>query len=205
MQIRVSPDVLRDVANKQAVILDALNGEISKIRDLINGIQDAWRGTTGANATNELIQISEGTHYILDSAGGCVRKLIAVADAFDCVDDGEFGSLIPIHPCNGLISIPSSYSRVLDVSGTVIIDPDRVRDIAKHCMSISTSITESANAFSDNVKGLSDSWEGRSHVKYEEETLPTIQALQEIGPAMAEYASQIVSAANRYEEIDNSL
>lgn len=204
MQIRVSPDALRSVAKQQESIINNIAEETSKINDLVNQLTEAWEGASGTQARNTLEEIRNGIKKILDGAGDSVKKLISVADAFESIDSGENVLAIKQFP-TGFVPIPIRPKLILSMPGLVRIDPDRVREIAEQCKVVAVSILDSASSFSDSVKGLSDDWEGRSYAKYEDEASEIIKALREVEDDMNEFVSRIVNAANRYEEIDNSL
>lgn len=204
MQIRVSPDALRNVAKRQENIINSIAEDTTKIGNLTNQLGEAWEGASGAQAQNALEEIRTCIKKVVDGAGDCTRKLVSVAEAFESIDDGENILAIKKFP-TGFIPMPIRPTLVLSRPGMVRIDPDRVRDIAEQCKIISALISENSNAYSDSIEDLSNDWEGKSYVKYEEETREVIEALREIEDAMAEFISRIVNAANRYEEIDNSL
>ena len=204
MQIRVSPDVLRSVANQQEEIINNIAEETSKINDLGNQLGEAWEGASGSQALNALEEIRSEIKKILDGAGESVRKLISVADAFESIDSGETAFAIRRFP-NGYIPMPIKPSFIFSMPGMVRIDPDRVHEIAEQCKVVSSAISEYSVAFSDSIKNLANDWEGKAYVKYNDETREIINALRAIEEVMAEFISRIVNAANRYEEIDNSL
>lgn len=206
MQIRVSPDVLRSVAKEQENIINNIAQETSKINDIGHQLGEAWEGASGAQAQNALEEIRTGIKRILEGAGDSARKLVSIADAFESIDSGEKVLAIKqFHPRPGVIPMPVMPNLILSMPGMVRIDPDRVRDIAEQCKAVSITISENSSAFSDSVKNLANDWEGKSYAKYEDETIEIIKALREIEEAIAEFISRIVKAANRYEEIDNSL
>lgn len=204
MQIRISPDILRNVAKQQENIINNIAEETSKISNLGNQLSDAWDGASGTQAHNALEEIRTGIKNILDGAGDGVRKLIGIADAFESIDSGEnVLALKQLKP--GLIPMPIHPNLILSLPGVVRIDPDRVRDIAEQCKAVTISISDNASAFSDTISGLGNDWEGRSYIKYEDEANEIIKALKEVEESMTEFVSRIINAANRYEEIDNSL
>lgn len=204
MQIRISPDVLRDVAKKQIDIINQIAEENTKLGALTSQLGEAWEGPAGAQAQNAFEEIRTGIKKVIDGAGDCTQKLIGVAEAFESIDSGE--NVLAIKKFStDLAPMPLRPTLVLSMSGMVRIDPDRVRDIAEQCKIISTTISENTNAYFESIGDLSNEWEGKSYVKYEEETREVIKALREIEDVMAEFISRIVNAANRYEEIDNSL
>ena len=192
------------MANRQENIINNIDEGIAKLGDLTNQLRDAWEGASGAQAYNALEQISSVIKRIVDGVGECTEKLVGVAEAFESIDNGENGIAIR-KPSLGFIPMPIRPNFVLSMPGMVRIDPDRVRDIAKQCKDISVSISENTDAFFDCIEELSNDWEGRSYVKYEEDAREVIKALRETEDAMEEFISRIMNAANRYEEIDNSL
>lgn len=204
MQIRVSPDALRSVAKQQESIINNIAEETSKINDIGNQLAEAWDGASGAQAHNALEEIRTGIKKILEGAGDSAKKLVSVADAFESIDSGENVLAIKKFP-TGFVPMPIRPNLILSMPGLVRIDPDRVRDIAEQCKVVLTSVSDNASAFADSIKGLADDWEGRSYAKYEDETTEIIKALREVEDGLSEFISRIVTAANRYEEIDNSL
>lgn len=206
MQIRVSPDVLRNVAKHQESILNNITEKVSKINDIENQLRDAWEGASGENARDVLEEIRTGIKKTLNSAGDNVTKLIEVADAFESIDNGEKVFAIRQLPNGYIPFVPERLTPFMfSTGGMVRIDTDRVRDIAEQCKSISASISDDSSAFSDSIKNLANDWEGKAYLKYEDETREIINAFREIEEVMNEFIARIVNAANRYEEIDNSF
>lgn len=204
MQIRVSPDALRSVAKQQESIIHNIAEETSKLSDIGNQLTEAWEGASGAQAHNALEEIRTGIKKTLDGTGDGVRKLVSVADAFESIDSGESVLAIKQFP-TGFIPLPIRPNLIWSMPGLVRIDPDKVRDIAEQCKVVLTSVSENTDSFADSIKGLADDWEGKSYLKYEEETIKIVKALREVEDNFSEFISRIVTAANRYEEIDNSL
>ena len=85
------------------------------------------------------------------------------------------------------------------------IDPDGVREIAEQCKAISASISEYTDVYADSVDNLSDNWEGKSYLRYVERAKEIVEALKDVEEPMMTFASKLVNAADRYEEIDNSF
>jgi len=203
MLIKVNPDGLRSVAKQQESIINNIAEEASKIDDISNQLAESWQGASGAQAHDALEEISTGLKKITERAEESTQKLTSVAEAFESIDGGEIafairelstGYLPPVRP-NFILSMP----------GMVRIDPDRVREIAEQCKVESVTISENVSAFADSIKGLSNDWEGKAYIKYEEESTEIIRVLRDIEDCMSVLVSEIVKIANRYEEIDNSL
>lgn len=204
MQIRVSPDALRNVANQQGEIINNIAEETTRMNELNKQLSEAWEGAAGAQAHNSLEEIRTGIKKTLADAGDSTRKLITVADAFESIDSGE--TIMPIGQFHtGHIPMPPMPTFMLSMPGLVRIDPDRVRDIGEQCMAVANVIAENAEAFTNTLKALANDWEGRSYVRYSEEANEIIQALTQIQDSIAAFAKKIITAANRYEEIDNAL
>lgn len=203
MQIRVSPDVLRNVANQQGSISNSFDEAATTIGNLSDQLGDAWEGASGDQARNTLAEIRSGIKNVARGVEKGIQKLTGIADAFENIDSGEGGFTFKFP--DGLIPMPIMPRLILSMPGMIRIDPDRVRDVAEQCKTVAASISDNSAAYSDSIKGLSNDWEGKSYVKYEEESQSIVKALQNIDDSMTEFISKIVNAANRYEELDNSL
>lgn len=129
---------------------------------------------------------------------------MSIADAFESIDNGDTARVVK-ELYKGLMPMPIMPTLSVAIPGFVRIDPDKVRDIAEQCKAVLNSFSENTDTFADSIKGLADNWEGKSYSKYEQETLEIVKALREIADNFSEFISKIVTAANRYEEIDNSL
>lgn len=206
MQIRIVPDALRNAAGAQRNIINQIMDDASKLKNIVNQLNEAWEGASGAQAQNALEEIRVGIKKILDGAEKSVSKISIVADAFERIDDGEMELIAPMKKFTpGVVPMPIGPGFALSMPGMVRIDPDRVRDLAEQCKVISISISDKAAQLDDSIRDLAMNWEGKSYMKYEEETREIIRALRMIEESMNEFASKSMLAANRYEEIDSSF
>lgn len=204
MQIRVSPDGLRDVANVQQEVLNNVNVQISKMDEISGELRSAWNGVSGSQANNTFAGVKANCIKVADTIGDSISKLKSIADVFESVDAEGQGFVIHTFP-DGLVPMPVFPNFVLNLQGTVEIDTDRVRDIAEQCKIVLNTLTENSDAFSNTLNGLSNIWEGRAFMKYQDEAKEIIKAFSVIVEDLSEFVPRIVNAANRYEEIDSSI
>lgn len=203
MLIRVSPDALRNAASRQSDILSGVSDDVAKLDDIGNQLVDAWSGAAGASAYNAMGAVQKGIARTIDDSSKIISKLIDIANAFENVDNGEFAFELKFP--GGLLPMPQLQAFAFSMSGMIKIDPDRVRDIAEQCRVVMTSISERTDTFATSVTELANDWEGKSYLKYNDEAQDIVRALREYEDRIAEFVARIVNAANRYEEIDNSL
>lgn len=209
MQIRISPEALRNAANVQSQLLDDIAQDTTKLDSLKNQLAQVWKGASGNSVQNALEEIQTTVEKTVDTAKESNRNLIAIADAFENVDNSESDPLLfdlgRYEPAFQMLGKPLDLHQILHLVGTIQIDTEEVRNIAEQCKTVSSSVSEKAAAFADSVNKLSDTWEGNSHDKYVESAGAITKAFTGVEDSFSDFINRIITAANRYEEIDNSF
>lgn len=212
MQIRVSPDALRGASKQQESILRSIEDAYTQLGTLVARLGEVWQGAAGNQARNTLEEIQSGIKELGDAVSAGAQKLNHTANAFESVDGGinpPFAILSDISPLMhikvGRMNPIYDFIRNALAAGVLSVDPDAVREVAEQCRTLCASLGENADALESSVHALANDWEGNSHAKYEEESEQIIKALRETEAGFSEYLTKIVNAANRYEEIDNSI
>ena len=205
MLIRVSPDILRNAAEQQSEIFNNMDETAERLNALAEQLSEVWERASGGQACDSLKEIQSDFRKLLDGSVGSVKNLVEIADAFDSVDGGDTTLAIRVDFGGGAIPFLPIRMKLLTAPGYVRVDPDGVREIAEQCRAVVNSVAESAEAFAGTINSLQSEWEGRAAARYVEESQKIRNSLSQIQENILEFAETITRAANRYEEIDNSL
>lgn len=212
MQIRISPDKLRSAANEQITIMNEIEKSAAAMDQIEERLRASWEGVAGRQIRSIVETTKVAVQKLAEEVQESAQDLNETARAFESIDNLNGSNYRTLHIIPGIFNniIPSPIRpMILDFvifqSGEIRIVPDEVREIAAECKREANEIEEKKARFRVIVNKMRDDWEGNSCNKYMEGVEDIIRAFDEVIDSISEMADKMNMAANRYEEIDNTL
>lgn len=204
LQIRINPDRMREIANSQRVISDRADELSAKLKEIMVKLDNAWDGVASEEALNAIEQLISAGRNLSGDINESAQRLDSVANAFESVDEGNpvpvqivafrfLPSMIP-----GII--PINFPKLKGRSVRII--PDEVRMLAVRCRETSDELMGLMEDFFSTVNTLSESWEGRSYLKYVDDTAELKKGAKVLNETLRDFAERLTATATRFEEID---
>lgn len=208
-QIRVSPNALRESADRQRAISASLQELSSRMGALSTALNAAWDGGASIQALGAFAELRDATNAAADYVEDGASKLNAFAQAVESLDDGK-PTIVPIARMDiGAITnllktpAPSLKGFLLAFSGALRIVPDEVREIAQQLEEVANNLEDDCAQLRNLVDKLANDWEGRAYQKYAEETSDAAAGFRRLAAEVHEFSDRLRTAAMRYEEVDN--
>lgn len=208
-QIRVVPDALRGAADRFIGVLNVAGEAQDRVDSLIARLNEAWDGPASMKALQNFRELHSHTGDLYDGAKGLATKLQQIAETFETVDGGRpsiMQFVTVVERLQGLGAAARLLAGIENIfGGSLRIVPDEVRSVAQECKQLSDSLASAAGEVNDIRADLANGWEGKSYDRFSNEADELRSAYKQYANALDQFADTIMVAANRYEELDNSL
>ena len=204
MQIRISPDKMRDIAGEQQTLMNDVEKSSTVLDEVENRLREAWVGVAGEQMLSIVQTCQRGTQELSEELGESAQELTQIAQAFEAVDTLSTAPLGFLNRKPGFIPIkPMILDFIFAQAGEIRILPEEVRQVAVLCRRESDKLSETKQMFRVTINKLRDIWEGNACNKYMDTIEDVLKAFDEVTESLEEMAEKMVMASNRYEEVDN--
>lgn len=204
MQIRISLEVIRSAAARHQEVQSTVNEASERIEMMLSRLNDAWDGGASQQALGQLQELRDSINEIGEGTGRNANWLDSIANAFEQLDAG-----VPLAVSRWmdtrLLKTIALEEMLLRLVGNLRIIPDEVREVADEGRHVSAMLKEAAHNLRAQLDELANSWEGRSYNRFADESRMLIDSFEGVSEQMENYARRLNIAADRYEELDNSL
>ena len=205
-QIRISPDGVRTVAQRQYAIAEEASNAASQLSGLAAELGDAWDGSASDQVITSLHEIRKTAENLSDGVRGSAEKLTGVAQAFETFDGGGSPFSISAIKILPMVGCPAPIPQLtFSVAGSLRIVPEQVRGVATEITHVAEIYAEAGQDISRSIGQLSNEWEGNAYNSYATEAEELVNSFKQIVNILDEYAGRISDIATRYEELDASL
>lgn len=215
-QIRVTPDALRAAAEQVRTIAAATTGAVDSGSSIAVALSDAWEGKGGEAMISQLEELRVSATKVADGATESASVLEQVATAFENADRGEGApilnliSVVPNHRAFTLVGPgvvgPGAFRPWQIVGGGMVrIVPERVRELAVQCRNLAGTYEDAAGSLRSVVNGLANDWEGNAYNRFADSCNELLASYSGVQAALIAIADSMSEAADRYEDLDNSL
>lgn len=206
-QIKVVPEALRAAAEQMRNIASSTEEIVDTGSSIAFALDNAWEGKGSEAAINELEDLRVGGTRIVEQVRASAEMLETVASLFEAVDRGEGTPVIAWKGAmlDGLINRRVGVNLLANTGGAVRIVPDQVRTVADRCRHLADGYESARASLRICLESLTGNWEGNAYSRFSEGCNEIQMAYSAIQIAATELAQAIVQAADRYEELDNSL
>lgn len=210
LQIRVSPDVLRQEADKIKISYGQSDKLGLHIKTIANKLDAAWDGSSSKETVDKLLDLSNNLQIATNSLQEHSSLLQTVAQTFEQIDsiesDLSFSTLNMPHPPILGPGGRLDFLQILKLSSeTIRVIPDELREVANESKEIINESTEVINNLEQVSNELQNSWEGRAYTNFVEKFNEVKKFYMDLVESLEEFSQKIVSVADRYEEIDGLL
>lgn len=208
LQIRVSPDALRQGAEEIRGMFNRCDMLNSRIQVLANKLDSAWDGSASQEMVEKLLMLWKTSNAAKEWIEGSAQLLEAIAQQFEQIDNGEAGiiagrvdfRMLTIVGPNGGVD----FSQPIKLSSSSIrVIPDELREVANESRQVISDSDELENQIGQITSRLHESWEGRAYFRFSERLNEVKKFYVNLGELLEEFAQKIVFVADKYEEIDN--
>jgi len=171
---------------------------------LVASLEEAWEGGSSLVAIDSLNDLRKHIDELGEGTNDGANKLEGFAALFEALDDGEL--------------TPFAFARRLDVTRFMAhiirplipfkftenlrIIPEQVYTVATECNEISEVMSAKVAELRESLNTLESEWDGKSFVKFSEETTELAEAFTKMAEALEDFSDRIRTVASRYEEID---
>lgn len=210
IQIRVSPDALRQGAEEIRAMTNQNDVLNNGIQVLANKLDGAWDGSSSQQMVEKLLVLSKSSNSAREGMEEAAQLLEAIAQQFEQIDNGEAGIIatrVDFRP----LTIVGPDGRVDFLqpiklsSGSIRVVPDELREVANESRQLMRVCDELENALNQIINKLQSSWEGRAYIRFSERFSEVKKFYVELAEMLDEFFQKIIFVADRYEEIDNLL
>lgn len=207
LQIRIQPERVRVVSNLQKSLADRADAASNELKEIMVFLDNAWDGVASEVALESIESLLLMSRNLSSAIDNSADRLSAVARIFEMADSNESFSGIGIKP--GVIvgpgGRPTFPSIILPKLVSVRIVPEEVREAGQRCVNMAAVYDDIISDFRASVDSLGEAWEGRAYSKYLEYFNELRGELPTITEALNDLSVSLIRAANRFEELDNSL
>lgn len=210
LQIRINPAALRAAAERQRVVYETAQTAKATLGSMYNKLDDAWDGGASATALNDVEELRGYASQMGDGVNESADKLVTIAEAFENLEfdlNPNKWVISPIRPIWNAVfgaNLPP-LGAMLALRGSLRIIPDAVREVASMADSLAKEYEEAAAEMKKMISTLENSWEGRAFTRFQNDTQEMVIAYRSFAEKLMDFADELRMAANRYEELDNSL
>lgn len=206
--IRIDPAALHAAADRHRKVYNTVEEVAARMDSMASQLNSVWDGGASEQAISELKEIRASVKRIAAGNEESAGFLDGVAQAFEALDAGNGGISAIRMVVKGIADLACPrpiIALILGLRGVLRIEPDGVREVAAQGRSVADILMSTCDELRSSTDALMANWEGNSARKFQAETEDMIQAFLRVAEAMNEYSDSLISAANRYEELDNSL
>lgn len=216
-QIKIVPDALRSAAEQVRSIATMTVGAVDSGSGIAVALFDVWEGKGSEAAISQLEDLRVGGTKIVENVNESASVLEHVASAFEAADRGESAPItiwaanVPaLHQAMQTVGcIPghgfANFQSWIHGGGAVRIIPAQVRELAAQCRNIANVYEEASHSLRSVVNSLAGDWEGNAYNRFSESCNEIMVAYSGIQSAVITISEALIQAANRYEELDNTL
>lgn len=205
--ILIDPVALHAAAQQHRKVADTVEHVVDMMGDMCGQLNASWDGGASEQAYAELKRMAHQIADIGRAPHVASGFLTSVADAFEALDaGGGISGAIGVMPMGLASAVAPIAQIVLGLRGNVLrIDPDGVRVVAARGMEASEILSQAAAELQSSSKQLLSRWEGNSARKFAESSEDMVRGLFRAADCVEEFSNDLIKAASRYEELDNSL
>lgn len=209
LQIRVTPDALRAAAEQVRGIATTTVDAVDTGSGIAIALYDAWEGKGGEAMVSQLEDLRAGATKLADGVAESASALVQVAAAFENADRGEgtpvLFSVSVFKPAITPIGPGGVLPWQVSGGGLIRIVPERVRELAVQCRNLAGTYENAAGSLRSVINGLANDWEGNAYNRFVDGCTNILDSYSGVQSALITIADSMSEAADRYEDIDNSL
>ena len=211
MLIRIDLEAVMATAQRNAMVSNVVEDTVGKMDALIARLNEVWDGGASEQALDAFRELRQKATKLGEANNENNDLIMKFADAFRALDEAvPIGIKIPI---SGVISdLPNLIigrgwlpKLILPLIQSVRIIPEEVREVAAQVQDIGRIYGDTAMELRDRKNDLMNSWEGKSAQRYARDTEELVRGFINMAESLEEYAHKLFVAADRYEELDESL
>lgn len=208
LQIRVIPDALRQSAEHIEQLINENKQLYTRIKVITSKLDEAWDGSASEFM---IVQLNELIKYPNQAEEEFIKgreALQSIAQAFESIDEGEVTApKFTFHIIDMPIAGPGGIWKPFPPlsSGRIRVIPDGLREAAHESQSVIDMSNEISQRIDKILAELQNSWEGRSYNSFSESFVKVKEIYIQLSEALEKFSHMAMTAADRYEEIDNLL
>lgn len=206
-QIRISPAAVRAAAQRNHAIAEIIENTASELSALAAELGDSWDGGASIQTIDSLQEIRAAVGRVADGVHDSAEMLNGVAEAFESLDGGSAAfSAVGIIKPRYMVGCPAPRPVfALGVNESLRIMPEQVRIVAHKLRERAEMFAKTGNDYRATISALANDWEGNAYVRFADAATELAGAFPQIVELLDELSSQIITIANRYEELDEAL
>lgn len=212
-QIRVNPESLRAAGQRIGSIADVAGESTNLLNGGRSELVSSWEGSSSVSVLNRMDEIINGAKDITEAIQELGQSAESVAQVFEAADENSGGIVISAMNIDQILtkfkmpfsSIADIIADILRVFDHIRIIPERVYEVGQNCQKIADTYRENASELDNILDGLRSEWEGKAFQRFDSRMKELLSGIRGFADNLDEFASSIISAAQRFEELDQML
>lgn len=208
-QIRVNPESLRAAGQRIGSIADVAGESVSALNGARSELSSSWEGSSSVSVLNQLDEIINAGKRVEEAIQGMAQLPESVAQAFEAADENSGGLAIAFwHFTQDFVTFKCPLPPLADIVRIfdhIRIVPEQVYAVGQDCKRIADTYRENASELENVLNGLRSDWEGKAYQRFDSHMTELLSGIRTCSDKLDEFASSIISAAQRFEELDQML